>query len=69
MNYNSCTVSGTLSDLFARVSTSGQMTVHDRRGLKMVLLSDAIDEEVRLSVDRLLQGIRRGCIKLADEVG
>jgi hypothetical protein len=54
-----------LSELFAEVSASGVMTQRDRCNLKNFLLNTDLSEEARMAVDRLLQGIRRGRIKLA----
>lgn len=55
----------TLSELFARVMTSGEVTTCDRTQLKILLLDSDLPEEARLSIDRILQGIRRGRIELA----
>ncbi len=55
----------TLSELFVRVMTSGEVTVGDRTLLQDILLNNDLPEEARLSIDRILQGIRRGRIELA----
>ncbi|MEO1589785.1 MAG: hypothetical protein AAFU71_00695 [Cyanobacteria bacterium J06632_22] len=55
----------TLSELFVRVMTSGEVTACDRAQLKALLLNNDLPDEARLSIDRILQGIRRGRIEMA----
>ena len=66
MNYQPCSLQVTLSDLFLRISISGEVTTNDQSDLKEVLLDERLAEEERMVVDRLLQGIRRGRIKLVN---
>jgi hypothetical protein len=54
------------SELFAQVSSSGVITEFDRHNLKNFLLTTDLSEEARMAVDRLLQGIRRGRIRLSE---
>lgn len=57
-----------LSELFAQVSNSGKVTLADRYGLMAALLSDALTEEDRRSIDRLLYAVRQGRLKIVDEI-
>src|SRR4028119_894459 len=59
---------GAISDLFAQVSSSGQITVADQYGLMAALLEDAITEEERDSIDRLLHAFCRGRMKVVSEI-
>jgi hypothetical protein len=59
---------GAISDLFARTSTSGQITLADRYGLMAALLEDSLTEEERAAIDRLLHSFRRGRIKVVNEI-
>lgn len=59
---------GAISDLFAQVSSSGQITVADQYGLMAALLEDAITEEERDSIDRLLRAFCRGRMKVVSEL-
>ncbi|MEL6138131.1 MAG: hypothetical protein AAFR42_12080 [Cyanobacteria bacterium J06628_6] len=65
MKYQPTVWKETLSELFVRVMTSGEVTVCDRTQLKALLLETDLPDEARLSIDRILQGIRRGRIELA----
>ncbi|MEO0758721.1 MAG: hypothetical protein AAFY78_17810 [Cyanobacteria bacterium J06648_16] len=65
MKYQPTVWKETLSELFVRVMTSGEVTVCDRTLLKALLLETDLPDEARLSIDRILQGIRRGRIELA----
>ncbi|MFK8183118.1 MAG: hypothetical protein AB8B99_07060 [Phormidesmis sp.] len=53
-----------LSEIFVSVSTTQTLTRSQREGLKQLLLEEALSEEEATSVDRILRGIRRGCIKV-----
>jgi hypothetical protein len=59
---------GAISDLFAQVSTSGQLTLADRYGLLAALLEDELTEEERASIDRLLRAFYRGRMKIVNEI-
>jgi hypothetical protein len=61
-------IPGAVSDLFAQVSRSGKITLADRYGLMAALLEDSISEEERHSIDRLLYALRRGRMKLVDDI-
>ena len=57
-----------LGELFAQANSTGYLTLADRYGLMAAILDDSLTEEERCSVDRLLRAIRRGRIKIRDEI-
>lgn len=57
-----------LSDLFAQVNATGNLTLADRYGLLAAILDESLSEEERRCVDRLLRGVYRGKIKIVDEL-
>ncbi len=57
-----------LSDLFAQVNTTGNLTLADRYGLLAAILDESLSEEESRCVDRLLRGVYRGKIKIVDEI-
>lgn len=57
-------IPGALSDLFAQVSSSGQITLPDRYGLMAALLDEELASQERASIDRLLYALRRGWLKV-----
>lgn len=59
---------GALSELFAQATISGYMTKADRYGLMAALLEEELTTEEKCIIDRLLRAVRRGRLKLADEV-
>jgi hypothetical protein len=59
---------GAISDLFAQVSTSGKITLADRYGLMAALLEESLTQEERDSIERLLRSVRRGRLKIVDEI-
>lgn len=61
-------IPGAISELFAQVSCSGQITLADRYGLMAAVLDDSLTREERESVDRLLRAIRRGRMTMVDEI-
>jgi hypothetical protein len=59
---------GAISDLFAQVSTSGNLTLADRYGLMAAILEDSLTEEERSAIDRLLRACCRGKMKVVNEI-
>lgn len=61
---------GAISALFAQVSCSGKITLADRYGLMAALLEDedAITEEERACIDRLLRSLYRGRMEIVNEI-
>lgn len=61
-------IPGALSELFAQVTSSGQITVADRYGLMAALLKEELAEQERASIDRLLHAFRRGRLVVVPEI-
>lgn len=61
-------IPGALSDLFAQVTSSGKITLADQYGLMAALLDDSLTPEERASLDRLLHALKRGRLKVVDEI-
>lgn len=57
-----------ISELMAQVSATRKITLADRYGLMAAILEDSLDEEDRLSIDRLLRSLRRGRLQIVDEI-
>jgi hypothetical protein len=57
-----------LAELFAQVSRSGKITLADRYGLMAALLDDALDDEARSAIDRILYAVRKGRLRIVDEL-
>jgi hypothetical protein len=61
-------IPGAVSDLFAQVTSSSQITLADRYGLLAALLEDSLTSEERASIDRILRALRRGQVKVVNEI-
>ncbi|MEA5417851.1 hypothetical protein VB712_01360 [Spirulina sp. CCNP1310] len=59
---------GALSDLFAHVSVTGELTLADRYGLMAALLEEPLLTEERASIDRLLRATRAGRAQVVDKL-
>ncbi|MEC4804792.1 MAG: hypothetical protein SAJ12_15720 [Jaaginema sp. PMC 1079.18] len=59
---------GALSDLFAQVSQTGQITLADRYGLMAAVMDENLSPEERASVDRILRATRQGRMQMIDEL-
>lgn len=59
---------GAISELFAQASYSGQITLADRYGLMAAMLEEAIAEEERAAIDRILHAFYRGRMKVVSEI-
>ncbi len=57
-----------LSELFAQVSISGEMTLADRYGILAVLLNPPTNAEELYCIDRILYRCRQGRVRLVDEL-
>lgn len=57
-----------LSDLFAEVTSSGNITLADRYGLKAAILENCLSEEEQTMLDRLLYSVRRGRLQMVNEI-
>ncbi len=61
-------IPGGLSELFAQATSSGYITKADRYGLMAALLAEQLDSDQRSAIDRMLHAVRRGRLKIADEL-
>lgn len=57
-----------LGDLFARVNTTGELTLADRYGLMAALLDESLSQEEQFTINRLLRAVCRGKIKVVNEI-
>lgn len=57
-----------LSELFADVSLSREVTIADSYGLLAAILNDSLSEEERRCVDRLLRAVRGGRVYKVDKL-
>lgn len=57
-----------LSDMFAQISESRQVTLADRYGLLALMLCNNLSEEERIAIDRLLRAVKRGRVKISNEI-
>lgn len=57
-----------ISELFAQVSATGQLTVADRYGMMAAILDGSASNEEIHCLNRILYGLQRGRIKIVDEL-
>lgn len=63
-----CLLKSSLAEIYAQVSKTGKLTLSDRYGLMAALLQSSLSEEEQNSINRLLRGVRRGRLKVVDEM-
>jgi hypothetical protein len=63
-----CALPSTLTELFACVMQKGQLSLTDRYGLMAVLLDNSISEEEKDIINRVLYAVRRGRLKVVNEL-
>lgn len=68
MRLQICPLQSSLAELFAEASKSGRITLADRYGLMATLLQESISEEEMNTIDRLLYSVRRGWLRVGDEI-
>ncbi len=68
MKLQICPIQSAIAELFAQVSNSGYLTLADRYGLLAALMNDSLSEEDQHSIDRMLYAVRRGRLKMVDEI-
>lgn len=56
---------GSIAAIFADSAQSRTLTQDDRYGLLAAIITEAIDEEERLALDRILHSVRRGRLAIA----
>ncbi len=57
-----------IAELFAEVNKSGKITLADRYGLMAALLEDTLAEEDKNAIDRILYSVRKGRLKVVNEL-
>ncbi|MGB3514166.1 MAG: hypothetical protein WBA93_34150 [Microcoleaceae cyanobacterium] len=57
-----------LGDLFAQANKTGYITLADRYGLMAAIFDESLSEDEQRSIDRLLRAIRKGRIKIVDQI-
>lgn len=57
-----------LGDLFAQANKTGCITLADRYGLMAAIFDESLSEDEKRSIDRLLRAIRKGRIKIVDQI-
>lgn len=57
-----------IAELFAQVIQNGQITLTDRYFLRAALLNSSLCQDEEVLINRLLHAVRRGMLKVVDEV-
>lgn len=60
--------SNTVSEILGSIGATGVLKLSDYTQLTTALLSDCLDETERKSVDRMLRFVRKGRIKIEDDL-
>lgn len=68
MNTQLCLLQSAISELFVQASCSGNITLADRYGLLAAITQDSLSEEEKHSIDRLLYSLRKGRLKVVDDI-
>ncbi|WP_008318065.1 hypothetical protein [Leptolyngbya sp. PCC 6406] len=63
-----CLIPTAVSELFARISATGQITLADRFGLMAAAFDESLSVEEREAIDRILQGIRRRRYQVVSDI-
>ncbi|MEM6590348.1 MAG: hypothetical protein AAF651_00630 [Cyanobacteria bacterium P01_C01_bin.73] len=61
-------IPGALSELFVHATTSGELTLVDRYGIKAALLDDSLSEEEQRILNCLLRAVIKGRISVVNEL-
>ena len=56
-----------ISDLYAEVCESGQITMADRLVLRVALVNNFLSEDELVLIDRMFYFVRRGGLKMLNE--
>ncbi|NEP43511.1 MAG: hypothetical protein F6K35_31515 [Okeania sp. SIO2H7] len=57
-----------LGELFVQANVTGCITKADRYGLLAAVMDESLGREERLCIDRMLRAVRRGRLKMVDEI-
>ncbi len=63
-----CLIPTAISELFVRITETGQITLADRFGLMAAAFDESLATEEREALDRIFQGIRRHRYQVVDEL-
>lgn len=63
-----CLIESALSELFAKVHETGQITLADRYGLFAAIFDENLTEEELRSLSRIYRSIARKQIEVVDEI-
>ncbi|HBW57766.1 MAG TPA: hypothetical protein DEF27_08165 [Oscillatoriales bacterium UBA8482] len=63
-----CLIESGLSELFAKIHETGQVTLADRYGLLAAIFDDNLTEEELRSLSRIYRAIARKQIEVVDEI-
>ena len=63
-----CLLPNAIADLYADVIEDGKITLPNRYGLMASVLDNSLTEEEEQSINRLLYAVRRGRLKVVDEL-
>lgn len=61
-------IQNAIAEMCAQVINSGRLTLADRYGLMAAIFDENLSEEERSSIDRLLHAVRRGRVKIVNEI-
>ena len=65
---NVCLLESTIAELFAQAIQKGQLSLKDRYILMTAILSNSLCPEEEVLINRMLHAVRRGMLKVADDV-
>jgi hypothetical protein len=57
---------GAISEMLVSVVDTGTIALSDRYGLMAACMDDSLDEQERRAVNRILRGVVKGRIRVAD---
>ncbi|MDY6805574.1 MAG: hypothetical protein SXA11_17430 [Cyanobacteriota bacterium] len=55
-----------IAELFYQVCQAGHLTHYDRQRIMSAFLSDALTDEEKAAINRLVHAVRRGWLKVLD---
>jgi hypothetical protein len=61
-------IPGAISEMLASVTDTGCLTLADRYGLMAAVLDESLDDEYKLSINRLLRSVLKGRVKIVNEL-
>jgi len=59
---------GAIAEIVVAVTNTRKLTIADRYGLMAAILNGSLNDEETQSIDRILHALRRGRIKVVDEL-